>query len=48
MIPTELAVLSAILALMLTALLIYHVWDDKREDRILLDRAKRDLDRELD
>jgi hypothetical protein len=46
--PTELAVTSVILALTLTAMLVYHVWDDRREDKLLLDRAKRNLDDELD
>jgi hypothetical protein len=46
--PTELAVSSAIMAVILTGMLIYHVWDDRREDRVLLDRAKRNLDGELD
>lgn len=42
--PIEIVVTSAILSVMLTAAMCYEMWDDRREDKILLDRAKRGLD----
>ncbi|GAB3382281.1 hypothetical protein GCM10027567_29840 [Spongiibacter taiwanensis] len=46
--PIELALGSAVLAILLTAALFYEIWDDRREDEMLLDRARRNLDGELD
>ncbi|GAB3375073.1 hypothetical protein GCM10027567_13450 [Spongiibacter taiwanensis] len=42
--PTRLAIISAFMAVIVTALLSYHICDGRREDQLLLDRAKRNLD----